>query len=308
MSTTSPASGRRDAHRGTRRATSARRGSRAVAASAPMGMMSTAPLDQRSIDLRRVILEALGAAGAGHVGPSLSCVEILRALYDGVARHRPLDPAWSERDRILLSKGHGCVALYALLADHGYFDKATLRTFCRRGSILGGHPESALVPGVEFSTGALGHGLSVGVGMALALRRRGSAARVFVVTGDGELGEGSNWEALAAAAHHRLDRLSLVVDRNGVQSSGMTADVLDLEPLDAKLRSFGCTVRLVDGHDVDALVGALAAGGAEGPTAVICRTTKGRGLPTAEGDARWHYRSDLDAARLQAELKAQPRV
>lgn len=271
-------------------------------------MSSAEPLDRRSIELRRLILDALGAAGAGHVGSSLSCVEILRVLYDQVAQHRPSDPAWAERDRIILSKGHGCVAQYALLADHGYFDRAELLSLCSHGSILGGHPERALVPGVEFSTGALGHGLSVGVGMALALRRRGAHARVFVITGDGELAEGSNWEALAAAAHHRLERLTVLIDRNGVQSSGPTTDVLDLEPLDDKLRSFGCTVRTVDGHDIDALRCALVPGDGPGPLAVVCRTTKGRGLAGAEGDAGWHYRSGLDAAQLAAELDAQPNV
>jgi transketolase len=222
-------------------------------------------------------------------------VEILRALYDGVARHRPGEPDWPDRDRVILSKGHGCVALYAILADHGYFSPDTLATLCARNSILGGHPERHLVPGVEFSTGSLGHGLSVGVGMALALRKRGLAGRVFVVLGDGELGEGSVWEAISSAAHHDLASLCILVDRNRVQSSGPTAEVLDLEPLVQKLRAFGCGVAEVDGHDVDALRGSLATLPFEPlrPSALVCNTTKGRGIPAAEGDARWHYRGGL---------------
>jgi transketolase len=263
--------------------------------------------DDRSVALRRLVVDALIRAGGGHVGPSLSCLEILRSLYDGIARHRPDQPDWPDRDRVILSKGHGCVALYAVLADHGYFDADMLRTVCARDSSLGGHPERHLVPGVEFSTGSLGHGLSVGVGMALALRRRGSRSRVFVVLGDGELGEGSVWEALMSAAHHRLANLCVLIDRNGLQSSGPTAEVLDVEPLADKLSAFGCAVRQVDGHDVAMLTSLLVGIPFDGsrPSALICTTVKGRGVELAENQATWHYRgsfSDSEIAGMRGSL------
>jgi len=263
--------------------------------------------DDRSVALRRLVVDALVSAGSGHVGPSLSCLEILRSLYDGVARHRPGEPQWPDRDRVILSKGHGCVALYAVLADHGYFGVDTLGTLCARGSPLGGHPERHLVPGVEFSTGSLGHGLSAGVGMALALRRRGSPSRVFVVLGDGELGEGSVWEALMSAAHHRLANLCVLIDRNGLQSSGPTAEVLDVEPLAAKLTAFGCAVRQADGHDVGLLTSLLTAIPFDQarPSALVCVTTKGRGIELAENQATWHYRgsfTDSEVAAMRGSL------
>jgi transketolase len=252
-------------------------------------------------------VDALVTAGGGHVGPSLSCVEILSSLYDGAARHRPDEPDWPDRDRIILSKGHGCAALYAVLAEHGYFGLEALSTLCARDSLLGGHPERHLVPGVEFSTGSLGHGLSVGVGMALALRRRGSQSRVFVILGDGELGEGSVWEAIMSAAHHHLANLCVLIDRNGLQSSGPTAEVLDVEPLADKLRAFGCAVRSADGHDarlLSAQLGLIPFDGSR-PSAIICVTTKGRGVGLAENEAAWHYRgsfSDPEIAEMRRSL------
>ena len=259
-------------------------------------------LDERSRHLRRLIIDGLAAAGRGHVGPSLSVVEILRVLYDDVLNVDVGDPLWAERDRFILSKGHACLALYAILADKGYFDQAALRTFCEFGSPLGGHPERGVVPGVECSTGSLGHGLSIGVGIGLGLRARRSGARVFVVMGDGELNEGSVWEGALAAADHQLNSLCVLVDRNGVQSYDRSDAILGLEPLADKWRSFGFAVATVDGHDVDALRSLLRSLPimAGRPTAVICETVKGKGLSFAEGDAAWHYRHDIDIA--QADL------
>src|SRR5215469_1459689 len=177
----------------------------------------TSPLDARSKALRRMVVESVVAAGRGHLGPALSLIEILRVLYDDVLSVRPHEPRWSERDRCILSKGHGCLALYAILADKGFFPPEVLATFCAHDSILGGHPEHGMVPGVEASTGALGHGLSIGIGMAIANRMRNSAARVFVVLGDGELDEGAVWEAAMAASKHRLDSLTAIVDYNKFQ-------------------------------------------------------------------------------------------
>jgi transketolase len=258
-------------------------------------------LDERSLSLRRLIVDALASAGQGHVGPSLSVVEILRVLYDDILAVDPANPGWPERDRLIFSKGHGCLALYAILADKGFFDAALLRTVGAFGSPLGGHPENnAAAPGVEFSTGSLGHGPAVGVGVALALRIQRRRARVFVLTGDGELDEGAVWEAALSAAHHRLESLSVLVDRNGVQSYARTAEVLELEPLAAKWRSFGFAVATVDGHDVAALRSTLRRLPFHPgqPSAVICETVKGKGLPFAEHDAGWHYRSGLDQQQV----------
>lgn len=274
------------------------------------GAASTIRLDERSLHLRRLVVDGLEAAGSGHVGSSLSAIEILRVLYDDILRVDPDRPEWTDRDRFILSKGHGCLALYAVLADKGFFDTSLLRQFCAYGSPLGGHPELGTVPGVEWSTGALGHGLSVAVGIALSLRGR-SPARVYVLCGDGELGEGSVWEAAMAAAHHGLDRLCVLVDRNGVQSCDRTESVLALEPLAEKWRSFGFATTTVDGHDPARLRSVL--GGlpmiAGKPTAIICRTVKGKGLPAAEGQAAWHYRHGIDsecAAAMRAELTDRP--
>ncbi|WEO77304.1 transketolase [Cryobacterium sp. SO2] len=254
-------------------------------------MISHAHLDERSLALRRIALKALIDVGGGHVGASFSSMEIMRVLYDSVAAHRPSEPLWAGRDRIILSKGHGCLSQYVLLADHRYFDVGEISRVGKRFAMLGGHPESGQVPGVEFSTGSLGHGLSVGVGMAIELRRRRSASRVFVVLGDGELGEGSVWEALLSARHHGLTNLAVIVDRNGLQSAGRTSDILDTGPLVEMLAAFGCLVREVDGHDPVALEAALTAPDkGKGPLAVVCATTKGRGLAVAENTPTWHYR------------------
>jgi transketolase len=255
-------------------------------------------LDARSVALRRLVVRALDGGARGHIGSSLSLIEIMRVLYDDILRFRADDPGWEERDRCILSKGHGCIAQYVMLAETGFFAHAVLDTFCRRDSILGGHPEAGKVPGVEASTGALGHGLPIGVGRAMGLRIKGSAARVFVVTGDGEINEGSVWEAALSASKHRLSNLTLMVDYNKVQSAGPTQEILPLEPLADKLRAFGFAVREVDGHDVGALRDVLGAVpfDTDRPSAIICHTVKGKGLGFAENDANWHHKSTIDQA------------
>ncbi|MDP7381384.1 MAG: transketolase, partial [Alphaproteobacteria bacterium] len=217
------------------------------------------PLDARSRYLRRLTVDALIGGERGHIGSTMSLIEILRVLYDSVLSYRADEPDWPARDRCLLSKGHGCLALYAVLADKGFFETAALTDFCRHHSFLGGHPERGKVPGVEASTGALGHGLSLGVGMALAQRMRGRAARVFVIMGDGEINEGSVWEAAMSAAKHRLDNLVAIVDYNKIQSAGPTAVIQELEPLADKWRAFGFETVEVNGHDVTALEEVLGA-------------------------------------------------
>jgi transketolase len=266
------------------------------------------PLDARSQYLRRLIVDALVGGERGHVGSSMSPLEILRVLYDDVLQHRPREPQWPDRDRCILSKGHGCLALYAVLADKGYFPVEVLKTFCRKNSILGGHPEHGKVPGVEASTGALGHGLSIGVGMALAARMRKRTNRVFVIMGDGEIDEGSVWEAAMCAGKHSLSNLIAIIDYNKIQSAGPTAEIQELEPLLDKWEAFGFSSVEVDGHDVVALrnVFRKVPFDTRRPSAVICHTVKGKGFPFAEHDPDWHHKSRVPSdlgQRLYAALE-----
>jgi transketolase len=254
------------------------------------------PLDTRSKYLRKLVVRALDGGERGHIGSSMSLIEIMRVLYDDILRYRPSEPAWRDRDRMILSKGHGCIALYVMLADKGFFPIETLDTFCRRDSILGGHPEAGKVPGVEASTGALGHGLSIGVGMALAVRMQKRDSRVVVVLGDGEIDEGSVWEAAMCAGKHRLSNLTAVIDYNKVQSAGSTYEIQGLEPLVDKWRAFNFATSEVDGHDVEALGDVFRRLPLvhDRPTAIICHTVKGKGIRFAENDANWHHKSKIN--------------
>jgi transketolase len=259
-------------------------------------------LDERSRHLRRLIFRAIEKGGRGHIGPALSLVEIIRVLYDEVLRHRPGEPKWPGRDRFILSKGHGCLALYAVLADHGYFPVEELDRFCHFDSILGGHPE-VVAPGVEACTGALGHGLSIGLGMALAARIQGRDTKVYVLMGDGEINEGSVWEAAACADKHRLANLTAIIDYNKIQSAGSVFEIQSMEPLADKWASFGFCVFECNGHDVEALrqaFGKAQSVGGDRPRAIICHTVKGKGIPAAEGNASWHHKSDLSEDTLRA--------
>ena len=264
-------------------------------------------LDSRSRQLRGYIVRALVGGNRGHLGSSMSLVEILRVLFDHYLKYRAYEPKWSDRDRLILSKGHGCLALYALLADKEFFPKEELDIFCHTSGILGGHPDANKVPGVEASTGALGHGMPIGVGLALAGKIRVKNFRVVVVVGDGEINEGSNWEAAMSANKHCLSNLTVFVDYNKLQSYGSIREVLDLEPLIDKWISFGFAVREVDGHDVSAIRECVDALPFESnkPSAVICHTIKGKGFPFAEGQADWHHKSrfsDEDIQKMSAAL------
>ena len=252
-------------------------------------------MDQRSKLLRKMIVEGLEGGGRGHLGSSMSLVEILRVLYDSYLKFDPSNDKWEKRDRLILSKGHGCLALYAILADKGFIEREELKTFCRSEARIGGHPERGKIPGVEASTGALGHGLPMGVGMAIAAKLRKEDHRVVVICGDGEINEGSVWEAAMSASKHKLSNLTVFIDYNKLQSYGPTKEVLDLEPLADKWRSFGFEVIEVDGHDVNALEEVIKQlpASKEKPTTVICHTIKSKGFPYAEGKAEWHHKSNM---------------
>lgn len=262
--------------------------------------------------VRRETVRLVEVAKTGHYSSVFSCAEILAALYGRVLRLREGDPSWPERDRLVLSKGHVAVGVYPLLARWGFLDPELLAGYTRLGNPLGDHPDMRHVPGVDFSSGSLGHGLSVGLGMALGARVAGRReVRVVVLLGDGELHEGQCWEAAMAASHYQASNLCAVVDRNGFCLDGATEEVLGLEPLAAKWEAFGWRVRSVDGHDAeavaDALEAALAGARTPGPPQVVIATTvKGRGVSFMEETAEWHlgYLGPLDRARALEEIDA----
>ncbi|WP_349678495.1 transketolase [Magnetofaba australis] len=258
-------------------------------------------MDARSRALRKLVLRALDKGGRGHPGSAMSLMEIVRVLYDDVLAFRAHEPNWDARDRCILSKGHGCLALYAILADKGFFPAEELDGFCKIDSRLGGHPEHGPCPGVEASTGALGHGLSIGAGMALAAKMAGKSHRVFVMLGDGEINEGSVWEAALFAAKHKLDNLTAIVDYNKLQSYAPVAQVQELEPLADKWTAFGFAARQCDGHDVAALRENLTAlpFTAGQPSVLIAHTVKGKGIPEAEDNPKWHHKSYLKEEEMR---------
>lgn len=266
----------------------------------------TTPLDRRSRGLRKQIIRTFAAARRGHIGSAFSVTEILRVLYDDVLHVDPQNPGLADRDRCILSKGHGCLALYVLLADKGFISEDDLWKFCRFDGILGGHPEYGKVPGVEASTGSLGHGLSIGVGMALSARHRRSDYHTYVVMGDGEINEGSVWEAAMSAAKHKLSNLTALIDYNKQQSYSTTREVLDLEPLADKWRAFGFDVTELDGHNLDNLRAALKKGASapDKPRAMICHTVKGKGIGYVEGNLKWHHKSKVAQEDIDALMQA----
>lgn len=268
--------------------------------------LSDDQLRLKSLRYRLQMLELVHNAGAGHTGGGLSCIDILNVLYNRVLRVSPETFGDASRDRYVQSKGHAVEALYVVLADRGFFPASDLDTVCHYQSDYVGHP-TRKIPGIEQNTGGLGHGLPICVGMALANRMDGNGARVFTLLGDGEIAEGSNWEAAMAGAHYHLDNLWAVVDCNGLQISGTTAQVMNSEPLDEKFRAFGWGVKVVDGHDIAALTAALSTPAEAGkPTAVIARTIKGKGVSFMENVAKWHHGvpSEAELAQARAELGA----
>ncbi|HTP59375.1 MAG TPA: transketolase [Spirochaetia bacterium] len=262
-------------------------------------------LKRLSITLRQRLLQIIYGARGGHTGGSLSSLDILIALYFHAMKHRPEDPAWPGRDRFILSKGHSVEGYYCVLAEAGYFPREELDTYGTFNSRLFGHP-TMKTPGVEIPTGALGHGLSVGVGMAIAGKRDGASYRVYVLMGDGEQAEGSVWEAAMAASHYHLGNLVGIIDNNNLQISGNVDSVMRIASLEERWASFGWMVHEVDGNDLDQLTRLFdrLAGNVERPQLVIAHTVKGKGISFMENNAAWHHRvpTPEEMAKAQAEL------
>jgi transketolase len=247
-------------------------------------------LTEMARTVRRLDLQMIEKARLGHIGGDYSVTDILVTLYGAVLSVDPQNPGAPERDRFILSKGHSAGALYATLALCGFFPRAELDTFMAPLSALNGHPNRTKVPGVETNTGPLGHGFPVAVGHALAAKLQGSPRRTFVVLGDGELQEGSNWEAAMTAAHYDLSSLTAIVDRNRLQQGARTEETKRLEPLADKWRSFGFEVREIDGHDFEQLLAAIGPSGTDRPVCVIASTVKGKGVSFMEDRAEWHHK------------------
>ncbi len=246
-------------------------------------------LRERALSLRRSALASIHCAGSGHCGGSLSCAEILAVLYFGKLRVRPDDPTWEDRDRFIASKGHCAPVLYAALAQRGFFAEEELKNLRQAGHFLQGHPDMKKTPGVDMSTGSLGMGLSVGIGMALAARMQNRSYRVFVLMGDGEMQEGQVWEAAMAASKFRLSNLVAILDCNGVQLDGPVDTIMPLGDVAAKWKAFGWNVLQTDGHDVEELSSTIdAAIEFDGPVIVIAKTVKGKGVSFMEGKHEWH--------------------
>jgi len=262
--------------------------------------MTDCELQLKSVHLRKKTLEAIYEAGAGHTGGSLSCLDILNVLYNRILNVSPETFSSSTRDRYVQSKGHSVEALYAVLADRGFFPESELKTICHYKSHFVGHP-TRHIPGIEMNTGALGHGLPICLGMALAAKMDAASYRVFTLLGDGELAEGSNWEAGLAAAHYKLDNLTAIIDHNTLQISGRTRDVMSNEPIDEKFRAFGWAVKTVNGHNFAELTDALSRPAEIGkPTCVIANTVKGKGVSFMEDVPKWHHGVPSEAELKQA--------
>jgi len=259
-------------------------------------------LQHKALQFRKEILETLNLAGSGHPGGSLSAVEILISLYFYKMKHNPKDPQWPERDRLIVSKGHCTPVVYVTLANAGYFPKEELKTFRKLGTRLQGHVHFK-TPGVEFNTGSLGHGLSVANGIALGAKMLKKNLKTYCLLGDGEIQEGSVWEAAMTAAHYKLDNICAIIDYNKVQENGLVNDIKNLEPLADKWKSFGWNAIEVDGHSFKELIKAFDTfeGTKNKPTVIIANTVKGKGVSFMEGQAGWHGKAP-NKEQLQAAL------
>lgn len=251
---------------------------------------------------RRHIVEMIAAAKSGHPGGSLSAVEIVVTLFYDVLRHDPANPKWPDRDRFILSKGHACPVLYSVMAQCGYTPAGELNSLRKLGSIYQGHPDVRFIPALEASTGSLGQGLSLAIGMGLAARLNGSPSRAYVILGDGEIQEGQIWEAAMFGSYHHVDNVVAIVDYNKIQLDGFVKDIMDLEPLVDKWKSFGWHVLEIDGHSIPALQQAFAeAAATKGkPTAIIAHTVKGKGVSFMENNPKYHGVAPSDEEKRKA--------
>ncbi len=265
---------------------------------------------------RQNVLRMVRASGHGHLGGAFSSMEIVTALYFHTMNVHPNDPKMADRDRFLLSAGHKSMVQYAVLAERGFFDKSILDTYGDLHCKLPGHPDMHKLPGVEANTGALGHGMSIACGMAMGLKQDNKASRVFVVLGDGELPEGSNWEGASVASHFNLDNLVAFVDYNGLQISGKVEDIMNMSPIDERFKAFGWAVKSIDGNDMAQVVDALDSTPLEAgkPSLILARTVKSKGLSFAENDPAYHFwsptaeeldKADAELAATVAELELQ---
>ena len=270
-------------------------------------------LEDKAWTIREKVIWLTGIAGGSHVGGGLSMADIMAVLYFHTMNFDAKQPKWPERDRFILSKGHGAVCLCPTLAMAGFFEDSFLEGFNHFGSACGMHPDAKKIPGVEVSTGSLGHGLSIGVGMGLSARLDGASWRTYVLMGDGELQEGLIWEGAMAAAHYKLGSLVGIVDRNGLEIDGTTEEIMALEPLTDKWASFGWEPHVIDGNSVPELVAAfdaLPAADAKKPHVIIANTIKGKGVPFIEGQSKWHYGGideDTEQEWIEALKNSRPR-
>lgn len=246
-------------------------------------------LKRLSLEIRKDIITMTHRAKAGHPGGALSGVEIITALYFEIMRIDPKNPNWEDRDRFILSKGHACPVLYSALCRRGFFDEKHLYTLRKTSSILQGHPDMKKTPGIDFTSGSLGNGLGIGVGMALGLKMLKKDARVFVMIGDGECQEGAIWESAMCASHYKLDNLYVIVDYNGLQVDGWIREVMDIEPLVSKWKSFGWYTLEIDGHNIEEILNAFnRCFKVGGPAVIIAHTIKGKGISFMENKVEWH--------------------
>lgn len=266
--------------------------------------MTIAQQHEKAKRLRADIVKMLYLAKSGHPGGSLSCIDMLMALYYNVAKIDPKNPGWEERDRIIMSKGHACPALYVVLADLGYFPREDLWTLRTINSHLQGHPDMKKTPGVDASTGSLGQGVSIAGGMALAAKHKKADYKVYTVVGDGELQEGLVWEAAMSAAHYKLDNLTVLLDHNGLQIDGPNDSVMSIGDIMAKYKAFGFECFQVDGHDLESILEALNTPVAGKPKFICCETVKGKGISFMEGNFGWHGKApgEDDYKTAMAEL------
>ena len=260
-------------------------------------------LKKTAVQIRRDIIEATshGKGGGIHVGPALSSVDLVTALYFKIMTVNPENPEWMQRDRFILSKGHAYAVWYSALAEKGFFPREELLTMRAINSRLQGHPNMNTVPGVDMSTGSLGQGISAAAGMALAAKYQGRSCRVYTLLGDGECQEGQIWESFMAAAHYKLDNLTIIIDNNGLQIDGTNDEVMSLGDLPAKLRAFGLDVHEIDGHDLDTIEAALSAPAVPGvPKCILAHTVKGKGVTFMENQVGWHGKAPNQEQRQQA--------